>query len=273
MVSLAMINGVDQLLLLVTGMLLMVLRSADLNRQRKLRLWVACWVFSVILIMGTIGGPWYLMEPQRAIAASILLGGVGAVLVFAIAGTTRKIAAFAVISLIMVFVVNDAVRLSGSLIGCLLLIPAGMLVAALRTVSPERLPFVRIIAATCIALVVMAQSYTGGIHLCDQGRPPLLIPILLGGISIVPVFAFGTMRRFSAAIALMLLAGIVLVSAWPTSHLAALYHTDTYTGNPNYGSDAYWHTFITGLYQRTVPPHPTLSPTFSQRKKGKRVAD
>lgn len=91
-----------------------------------------------------------------------------------------------------------------------------------------------------LGAVFALLAFSFGLHRCDAGYPPPQLSIFLAVVLAVGVTVAHKSVGWGALIAAILWAGGTPMS------LASAYHRPGITGNPQYASGAYWHTFVTG---------------------------
>ena len=104
----------------------------------------------------------------------------------------------------------------------------------------------RLISSVLIALLSFPLVAIVGFHHCDEGSPPPLIvltPAILCAI-------FPWMRFLNVWIVRCLIAVVLSSGLLTASFLTSSYHLPDITGNPEYASERFWHTWITGQYPR-----------------------
>ncbi len=93
-------------------------------------------------------------------------------------------------------------------------------------------------------MAVFVLGLLAGLHHCDQGTP-IRLTVLFGGLTFISV-GFINIRRLR-----LVWSGALLFLAISLCYYTAnLYHHDMFTGNPQFGSGRYWHSFFTGIYKR-----------------------
>ncbi len=93
-------------------------------------------------------------------------------------------------------------------------------------------------------MAVFVLGLLAGLHNCDQGTP-IRLAVLFGGIMFISV-GFIDLRRLRLLWSVALLFFAISLCYYT----ANLYHHDMFTGNPQFSSGRYWHSFFTEVYER-----------------------
>ena len=87
-----------------------------------------------------------------------------------------------------------------------------------------------------------------GLHMCVEGNPPPFVIYATATLSAsVPWIIPAHPWWIRGLIAIILSCGILTAS-----YLTSSNHSESITGNPNYASQRFWHTFLTGQYPRNL---------------------
>jgi hypothetical protein len=123
---------------------------------------------------------------------------------------------------------------------------------------------IRWILAVGAGAATFALGLLAGLHNCDQGVP-IRLAGLFGCLVFVAVGLISPKRLCLPWSGALLFFGISLCYC-----AANLYHDERFTGNRQFTSGMYWHTFFTGVYERKVgeggfPPNLMKSPSPSKK--------
>ena len=97
-----------------------------------------------------------------------------------------------------------------------------------------------------LLLTTAAVICLPGCHRCSEGGVPSPVIFFFAIISaLLPWLLCHRLWILRGVIVLVVSVGVVFAG-----YLAWSYHSDDITGNPNYSSDRFWHTWFTGQYPR-----------------------